>query len=967
MCRTLHLLFGKFSLFFLLNGLVLRVEAQSSPTPADARQLGYEQRKALINNSLTTQLPVTSIGPSIFSCRVTDLDVNPADPTEFYVAYASGGLWHTTNNGTTFTPVFDHEAAMTIGDIAVDWAHGVIWVGTGENNSSRSSYAGTGIYRSADGGKTWTWRGLSESQHVGRIILQPGQPNVLWVAVLGHLYSPNPERGVYKTTDGGLNWKQTLFVDENTGAIDLCADPLDPNTLYAATWQRERRAWNFSGAGPGSGIWKSTDGGDNWERLNTPESGFPTGPNIGRIGLCAGADKGKTVLYASVDNQNLKPKKEEKKTDVLTKDDLRSISKADFLKIADDKLNGFLKQNNFPEKYNARKIKDLVEKDKIRPITLVEYLEDANTNLFETNYHGAEVYRSDDGGRSWQKTHTDPLDGINFTYGYYFSNIRCQINDPDKVYLLGFYIVTSDDGGKTWKSINGDNVHVDHHALWLNAQRPGHLINGNDGGLNISWDNGASWIKCNNPPVGQFYAVAVDDADPYQVYGGAQDNGVWVGPSNYEASDQWHQTGQYPYEELISGDGMQIAVDTRDNNTIYTGFQFGNYFRMNRRSGAQQYITPKHELGERPLRFNWQTPIWLSRHNQDVLYLGANRLYRSFDRGDNWEAISGDLTNGGRPGNVPYGTLSTICESPRKFGLLYAGSDDGLIHVTRDGGDTWTRISDSLPQQLWVSRVVASAHEKSRVYASLNGYRWDDFTAYLFVSEDYGQHWTQLGLDLPAEPVNVVREDPVNPDLLYVGTDHGLYVSFDRGRSFQALGKDFPAVAVHDLAIQEKNSDLVIGTHGRSMYRTDISQIQLMNAEVLAAAIFLFDIPKKKFSKNWGKKQPWTALKSPELPIAYCANSDGKVSWIIRTKDGLVLNNGVADCVKGFNSFTFALDIHEDVLKKYQKYLESADKDNSKTIEIPKADTGKYYLQKGVYVLELEKDNIRVSKEFVLE
>ncbi|MEO6757824.1 MAG: glycosyl hydrolase, partial [Saprospiraceae bacterium] len=779
------------------------------PTPAADRLQVVDQRKNLRQNSLLATLDPHNIGPSIFSCRVTDVDADPADPTHFYVAYASGGLWYTESNGTRFQPVFDHEASLTIGDIAVDWRNNVLWVGTGEANSSRSSYAGTGIYRSANSGKTWQNRGLPESHHIARIILHPTDSNTLWVAVLGHLYSPNAERGVYKTTDGGQTWTRTLFVDENSGAIDLCLDPNDPNTLYASTWQRERRAWNFSGAGSGSGIWKSTDGGSNWQKISIDGSGFPTGDKIGRIGLCAGKKDGRTVLYASLDNQNSKDKKDKKAEDGLSKDQLRSMSKADFLKLDDEKLAAYLKTNDFPEKYTPKQVREMVEADKLLPSALVDYLEDANNNLFETDYKGAELYRSDDGGKTWQNTHAEPLDGIHFTYGYYFSNVRCAAENADQVYLLGFLIIRSSDGGKTWKSINGENVHVDHHALWLDPAHPNHLINGNDGGLNQSWDNGTSWSKANNPPVGQFYGIATDDAEPYRVYGGAQDNGVWVGPSDYKASDEWQQTGQYPYQSLLSGDGMQVQVDTRDNNTVYTGFQFGNYFRVNRSTGATKPIGPRHELGERPLRFNWQTPIWLSRHQQDVLYMGANKLYRSFDQGEHWEAISGDLTHGGQTGNVPYGTLTSIHESPLKFGLLYAGSDDGLLHVTRDGGETWTRISDSLPAKLWVSRVQASAHERGRVYVSLSGYRWDDFRAYLYASEDYGQHWQQIGLDLPVEPINVVREDPVNPDLLYVGTDHGLYLSLDRGRTFQALGGDFPAVPVHDLVIQSRSNDLV--------------------------------------------------------------------------------------------------------------------------------------------------------------
>lgn len=942
------------------------VSAQK-PTPADIRLAGFEQHKNLKKNSLLGTVKAENIGPSVFSCRVTDVEVNPADPTEMYVAYASGGLWHSTNNGTTFQPVFDQEAAMTIGDIAVDWQRRVLWVGSGENNSSRSSYAGTGMYRSADGGKTWEWRGLPESHHIGRIVLHPTDPEVLWVAVLGHLYSPNDERGVYRSTDGGLTWKRTLFADKNSGAIDLCLDPVAPNTLYAATWQRERRAWNFSGAGEGSAIWKSTDGGGTWGRISIPGSGFPTGANTGRIGLAAGAKDGRTVLYASVDNQNPKPKKDKPADGVLTKDQLRDIATPAFLKLSDEQLDEFLKTNRFPEKYSAKKVKEMVEKGKITPQALVEYLEDANALLFDVDYIGAEVYRSDDGGRTWKRTHDEPLEQMNFTYGYYFSNIRCRADDPDQVYLLGFYIITSADGGKTWKSINGDNVHVDHHALWLNPNRPGHLVNGNDGGLNISWDNGASWILCNNPPVGQFYAVAVDAAEPYNVYGGAQDNGVWVGPSNYKASTDWHQSGKYPYQSLLGGDGMQVAVDTRNNSTVYTGFQFGNYFRIDQNSGKRKPITPRHDLGERPPRFNWQTPIHLSRHQQDVLYLGAHRLYRSFNRGDDWEAISDDLTAGGQKGNVPYGTLSTIHESPIRFGLLYTGSDDGRIHVTRDGGDTWARISDSLPQKMWVSRVVASAHEKGRVFAALNGYRWDDFSAYLYVSDDYGKKWRRIGTDLPAEPVNVVLEDPENPDVLYVGTDHAAYVSLDRGQSFQALCPDLPSVPVHDMALQEKAKHLILGTHGRSMYKVNIAHVQQLTSDVLAATIHLFELPKTKHSSNWGKKRPWQELKDPEMPVAFYTGTSGKAAWTVKTKDGIILNTGQTDCSKGLNSFTFVLDFQEIALKRYQKALQDAQKDPKKPVEFAKSDTGKYYLQKGSYVLEMQKDGKTVSGNFTIE
>lgn len=938
------------------------------PTPqteASSRFRAFDLRRQGLETSPFAELKPENIGPTVFSGRVTDLEADPTDPTKIYVAYASGGLWFSNNNGTTFTPVFDHQASMTIGDIAVDWKRSIIWIGTGESNSSRSSYAGTGLYRSADGGKNWEHRGLPESHHIGRVVLHPDNPDVLWVAALGHLYTPNADRGIFKTSDGGRTWQKTLFVDDTTGAIDLVIDPINPEILYAATWQRTRKAWHFNGAGQGSGVWKSVDGGLSWTRMNTPSSGFPAHENVGRIGLAAGLSGGKTVLYASLDNQAPKPLKDKKAVDGLSKDQLRSMPKTDFLALSDEKISAYLKSNKFPEKYTAPSVKKLVQEDQITPQALVEYLEDANTKLFETNFTGAEVYRSDDGGLTWKRTHADPLEQINFTYGYYFSNVRCQPDSADQVYLLGFFIIKSSDGGKTWENINGDNVHVDHHALWLNPVRPGHLINGNDGGVNISWDNGKNWINCNSPAVGQFYAVAVDSSENYQVYAGAQDNGVWAGPSNYKWSPKWYTNGRYPYESLLGGDGMQIAVDPRDPNRVYTGFQFGNYFRIDRRGGRPKNITPQHELGERPLRFNWQTPIHLSRHQPDILYIGAHRVYRSLDRGDHWQALSGDLTGGPRVGNVPFGTITTLDESPLHFGLLYVGTDDGRIHVSRNGGETWTRIDAGLPQNLWVSRVQASHHNRGRVFVSLNGYRNDDFAAYVFQSDDYGKTWIRLGANLPAEPVNVIREDPANPDLLWVGTDHNLYASLDGGETFGPFSPELPAVAVHDLALHRASGDLIIGTHGRSMYKTNIKPLQQLTLEEQKRELVIFSLDKIKFSENWGKKQPWKTPKDPEINILFYSKSAGTVRWRIESSNDLVLNRGEIKTRAGLNRLIYPLDVRPDMIKKYSNFLE--DKTTKKPIELIPSDTGKIYLRPGTYKLILEKNNIIETKTFVVE
>ena len=921
-------------------------------TPAHERIDGYQNRLAAKERSLVGQIAFRSIGPTVCSGRVADLDVQASDPTHFYVAYASGGLWKTENNGSSFTPLFDREMVMTIGDIAVDWPRNRIWVGTGEVNSSRSSYAGVGIYLSEDDGQTWEHRGLSESHHIGRIVLHPDDPNTLWVAVLGHLYSPNPERGVYKTIDGGRSWRRVLFVDDNTGAVDLLLDPDHPNTLYAATWERSRRAWDFVESGQGSGIYKSTDEGETWKLLTNPESGFPTGAGIGRIGL----DMTGGRLYAILDNYDRRPKDEEEESEGLTKDQLRQMTKTQFLALQEKDLAAYLEQYDFPEEYTADNVREMVEKEEIQPIALVEYVEDANSLLFDTPVVGAEVYVSADGGVSWQKTHEGYLDDLYYSYGYYFGQIRVAPEEPRKLYVLGVPILRSDDWGKTWKPIGGDNVHGDHHALWVDPGRPGHLVLGNDGGVNISYDNGETWIKCNTPAVGQFYAVAVDRADPFRVYGGLQDNGVWVGPSTYREGTRWHSNGHYPYESILGGDGMQVAVDTRQNNIVFTGYQFGNYYRIDQAADKSEYLTPKHKLGERPLRWNWQSPIHLSEHNQDILYLGSNKLHRSFDQGKEFETISEDLTTGGRKGDVAFSTLTTIHESPLKFGLLYTGSDDGLVHLSRDGGNSWQNISAGLPEQMWVARVQASQHELGRVYVALNGYRWDDFTAYLYVSEDFGKTWSRLGNDLPPEPVNVVREDPVNPDLLYTGTDHGLYVSLDRGESFMLMDHKLPAVPVHDLVVHPTAHELVVGTHGRSIYLADIGELQQLTPENLDRSLLTFSIEPVRHSSRWGSiRNSWSDTTETTVALPFYVKERGKVRLSVFAGDELPLKSWEVEATPGLNYPEYDLSIDGNRLREYLQYLNRDQKEGEDPIELEEADNGKYYLAKGKYRVVVNK------------
>ncbi len=909
-------------------------------------------------NSIVKNLPLKNIGPTIMSGRVVDIDVNPQNAAAFYVGYASGGVWYTKNNGTSFEPVLDSSETQNVGDIAVDWTNGTIWVGTGENNSSRSSYAGIGILKSVDNGKTWQNMGLTDSHHIGSILINQNNPDEVVVGVTGHLYSPNEERGIYKTSDGGKTWEQTLFVNNMSGIIDVAHAPDNFNIMFASSWEKDRKAWNFTGNGNGSGIYKSTDAGKTWKKISTPESGFPTGEGVGRIGLAVFDEN---TIYAFHDSQFRRKKSDEKekKSQSLAKEDFKSMSTEAFLKIEDKKLNDFLKTNNFQEKYRAANVKQMVRSGAAKPVDLAKYLENANAMLFDSPVIGAEVYRSDDGGRSWNKQNGDYIDDMYYSYGYYFGEIRVDASDKDKIYIMGVPIVKSSDGGKTYVGINGDNVHSDHQALWVNPDKPGHLINGNDGGLNMSYDDGENWSKLNSASVGQFYAINVDNQEPYHVYGGLQDNGVWTGAHDADNGTRWHQTGQNAWKSIMGGDGMQVQIDKRNHNVVYTGFQFGNYFRINKETKERKYIQPKHELGETPYRFNWQTPILLSSHNQDILYLGGNKLHRSLNQGDDWETISPDLTQGGKQGNVAYGTLTTISESPFQFGLVYTGSDDGLVQLTKNGGGSWTNISNSFPKDLWVSRVAASKHKKERIYVSLNGYRWDDFKPYLYVSEDYGQTWKAISGNIPASPINVVLEDPENENLLFVGTDNGLYVSFNRGESWEIMQNGMPNVAVHDLVIQPEAKHLLVGTHGRSIYKADISGLQKMTPQILSNDLNVFKVENIRHSRRWGNSfSSWREPNTPGLDVTFYTSKAGSCNAKIKTADGIVVSETEIAADKGLNILSYDVAFSKSGAKAFRSK-------NKK--EIKAAKDGKTYLPKGNYQVEITGNGKTEKVEFEIE
>ncbi len=847
----------------------------------------------LAQNSSLDAIEFQSIGPTIMSGRIVDLAVNPQNPAEFYAAYASGGLWYTNNNGTSFTPVMDSAETINCGSVTVDWNSGIIWVGTGEVNSSRSSYSGIGVLKSSDKGKTWQNLGLPESHHISRIIINPKNNDEMVVGVVGHLYTQNKERGIYKTIDGGKTWSQPLFINDETGIIDVSISPTDANVLFASAWQKDRKAWNFKGNGAGSGIYKSTDFGSTWQLVSTPTSGFPLGENVGRIGLFA---CNSNTIYAVVDNQNK------------------------------------------------------------RPSAKSEQPKDANTALVETEVIGCEVYQSNDGGMFWEKKNKTFIDDMYYSYGYYFANITVDSQNNNRIYIGGVELLFSEDGGATFKSISKENVHADHHVTWVNPKNPNHIINGNDGGVNITYDNGEHWIKCNNQAVGQLYAVNVDYQENYNVYGGLQDNGVWFGPNNYQHNRAWQQRGKYPFQEILGGDGMQIQIDNRNPNMVYTGFQFGNYYRFDLQNEKSEQITPQSGKDEEKLRFNWQTPILLSSHNQDILYLGSNFLHRSMNQGKTWEKISSDLTNGKVEGNVAYGTITCVSESKFQFGLLYVGTDDGKIHVSKDGGVSWQLISANLPQGLWVSRIAASSHVKERVYATLNGYRNDDFTTYVYVSEDYGVTWKSIS-NGSNHPANVILEDKTNENLLFLGTDNNLFVSTDRGTSWQDFSNGMPKVAVHDLVIQTKANELIVGTHGRSIYKVSIAKLQELTPKIAEKSLHLFKLEAKEKSKMWGDKySSWEKTIEPKLTIWFYSNSEKEVVLSVENDKKTTLFTQKVASKKGLNKVDYDLTLSKKEAENWNK--------KDKNVAIKEAKNQQYYLPISKYKVSLQSGEIKESQEF---
>jgi photosystem II stability/assembly factor-like uncharacterized protein len=763
-----------------------------------------------------------------------------------------------------------------------------------------------GIYRSDDGGQNWRYMGLGDTDRIGRILIDPNDSDRIYVAALGKLYTPGGQRGVYRSTDGGKNWKQVLAGGEWTGIIDMVFKPGEPNTLYAASWERKRRPWDFTEGGDGSAIYKSTDGGDSWSQL---DDGLPSGEFVGRIGLAVSASSPDT-LYASIDNQQALPEDQWDMGDrPINAKRLRKMSKEQFLAQDKNEIERFIRSSDFDVSIDADKLIDWVKAGQVSIQDIIDQLDDANANLLNADIVGLQVWRSDDAGASWKLTHDKPLDQVVYSYGYYFGEIRVSPENADEVYVLGVPMVKSDDGGQTWFSVQGRDVHSDHQSMWINPQQPDHIISGNDGGADVSYDGGRTWVKLDAQPLGQFYTVNVDMAEPYNVYGGLQDNGTMRCPS----TNRW-QTGAN-CKRINGGDGMYVAVDPRDNKTTYTGSQFGYYSRLGT-GGSRDEVRPRNAFGDPALRYNWNSPVILSPHNADVVYFGTNRLYRSMDQGETWTAISEDLSRSKNRGDVPYGTLTTLSESSLQFGLIWAGTDDGQVWVTDSNGVRWQHVDGKLPKDRWVSRVEASSHARNRAYVTLNGYRDDDIRAYVYRTDNLGKSFADISKGLPAEAVNVIREDPLVENILYVGTDRGVYVSTDRGESWSALQGGLPNVPVHDLVVHPRERELVAGTHGRSIWIVDVLPLQDLVEAGIDTALKVFYIDEVKASRRWrSKRSRWNfdPEEAPKSTIKYWSDAAGTASVEVIDSNDAVVRRLSSEAIKGMNSLDWDLLVDEEL------------------------------------------------------
>lgn len=827
-----------------------------------------------INSDYLKGLQLRHIGPANMSGRVVDLAVLESNPYVIYAATATGGLWHTDNNGVTWKPIFENEATHSIGAIALHQTHpDHIWVGTGERANRQSSGWGDGVYKTTDGGKTWTNMGLKDSHHIGRIVIHPNDTNTVYVAAMGHLWGANNERGLYKTTDGGKTWDRIIYVDDDTGVSDIAMDPSNPDILYAATYQRRRRPYGFHGGGPGSGLHKSTDGGKTWKEL---KNGLPEG-DYGRIGISIYRND-PNLVYISLEQ-------------------------------------GF--QYNASTAYNLRR---------------------------------AGMYRSKDKGESWEfmsDWNPRPM---------YASQPLVDPSDASRIYMMNQFSYSSD-SGRSFRAPR-QTLHGDDRILWVNPKDSRHVIKGDDGGIGISYDRTKTWLFVTNLPVSQFYRVSVDMAVPYNVYGGLQDNGSWVGPNETYRSDgilnsDWRRTG--------GGDGFLTLPHRTEEGVIYGESQYLGLFKLDLKTGQRQSIRPgdpkgrigarrnwdawgpgieEPELGNAMAPGNWDGPFYLSHHDPNTIYAGTNILWKSTDGGSTWTSL-GDQTSkvnrrellimGQRADEntaslddgIPYyPTLTAIAESRLKQGMLYVGTDDGLLKISSDDGKNWTDVTSrlsGLPKETWINTIETSGHAAGTAYVAINNYRNDDFSNYVYKTTDFGQSWRSITGDLPANRVaRTLREDPKNPNLLYLGTEIGFFISLNGGQNWTELKNNMPTVAFNDLVIHPRDNDLILATHGRGVWILDnLNALQELTPQVMNQNAALFSIPTAErinYTRDGAHVGNMffrgTNPRRGAVIDYYLKNAVDKkdIKITIHSLDGTQINAIRADTTAGINRVTWGMD-----------------------------------------------------------
>jgi len=924
--------------------------------PAAERIKGYEQRLKMEADSPFGGLKWRNIGPENQGGRVVQIAAPKNDPKSVFVAYATGGLWRTADDGQTWTSLFDGQSAFGIGAFALSPDGQTIWVGTGEANNQRTSYSGTGIFKSTDGGKTWANMGLPESHHIGKILIDPKNPNVVYAATMGHLYSQNPERGLYKTTDGGKTWNQILKVDEYTGCMDVILDPRNPDLLVASMYDRDRRAWNYRESGPGSGVFRSTNGGKTW----TKAKDLPSGEDAGRVGLALCESK-PDRMYAFVENQGQDEKDWEEMDERapsgrLTARRFLLLNDETLAQVDEDVLNSFLRQATGGELKGADVLKDVKAK-KLTYEQLKDQIEEKHPEAFDPGVVGEELFRSDDAGKTWK-----PVDMAHFGTlgGYYYDSVFVNPKNPDDLYVTGLPLLRSTDAGKSWTYVAQD-AHVDFHAVWNDPRQDGKVWTGNDGGLYLSYDGGKTTTHINNVGVGQATTIAVDNKRPYNVYIGLQDNGTMKGPSNYIPG----RSDPGAWKDINGGDGSAVAVDPRnDGDTVYVAYQFGESTGLNQVTNERWRTKPAPPKGDPAARFNWISPILISTHHPDIVYVGAQRLYRSFNQGKKWEPISPDLTKDKPNGDVPYSTIKDISESPFHFGAIYVGCDDGNVKMTPDGGNTWVDIST--PQKdKWVSRVVASKYDENVVYVAQNGYRDDDFSPYLWKSTDKGKTWVSIAGNLPAEPINVVREDPSRKDLLYVGTDMGVYVSYDGGGTWEPLQGGLPHTPVHDLVIQPRDNEMVIATHARSVWALPLKYVDDLTPDIRKKDITLFEVLDVTRLPSWGydRRDRWNGEppRAPKVTVNFYTKTPGKATIRIKDKDGKVVKEKSFDATTGYNFSDIDLELTPAKPGPAPKRDIKTVKD---ALDDPFLSTRPTYVAPGDYTIEIQVGDKTVTQKW---